>query len=216
MFGSKIQRDYKDIIHGIKNGQRREPRHDPASGIEQDGTTMMRPEHRIVWDDFRQFGETLNVAMHHGPWSFEETNKVEFGFDGPDYGRHYRIWYNQLPAGSLQIGVAHLLMATEGHGANGEIDLDFPQLAPEGEVRDMLRALSFMFMKNDDGPTMRAKADLEVLQIMSRHLWEVQREPDYVHSLHWRFEGPYEHYSEYLQPRQVLPSFDLDLGPEKA
>lgn len=37
-----------------------------------------------------QLDEIINVAMHHGPWSFEETDRVTFGFDGPDYGRHHR------------------------------------------------------------------------------------------------------------------------------
>lgn len=98
----------------------------------------------------------------------------------------------------------------------GELDLDYAQLMPEEELRDMLRTLTFMFLKTEEGAAMRAKADFEVLQVMTRHLWEVLREPDLVHSMHCRFEGPYGHYAEYLQPRQVLPSFDLDLGPEQA
>ncbi|GGF24182.1 hypothetical protein GCM10011321_14430 [Youhaiella tibetensis] len=197
--GGKIQREYKDVIAAIEKGSRRDPQHNPAASIEKDGAALLRPEHRIVWSDFGRFGEIINVAMHHGPWSFEETDRVTFGFDGPDYGRHYRVWYNDMPAGSLQIGVAHLMMATEGHGAMAELDLDFPQLVPEPELRDMLRTMSFMFMRKDDGVAMRAQADLEVLQIMTRHLWEVQRRPDLVLGMHWRFEGPYEHYSEYLK-----------------
>jgi hypothetical protein len=106
-----------------------------------------------------------------------------------------------VSSGRLIVGVAHLLQATEGHGAVGELDLDYAQLMPEAELRSMLRTLWFMFAKQEDGASMRAKADLEVLKIMTSHLWEVQREPDLIHGLHWRFEGPYEHYAQYLQPR---------------
>ena len=216
MFGSKIKRENKGVIKGIRDGQRREPRHNPAASVEANGTTMMQPEHRIVFDDFRRFGEIINTMMHHGPFSFEETPKVEFGFDGPDYGHIYQVYYNAVPCGRLTIGVAHLLHASEGHGAMGELDLDYAQLMPEGEIRDMLRTMWFMFAKTEDGAVMRAKADLEVVKIITRHLWEVMREPEFVHQLHWRFEGPYEHYSEYLQPRHVLPSFDFKFGPGQA
>lgn len=199
MFGNKLQREYKDVIKGIQEGGRREPKHNPPASVEADGTTLLNPEHRIVWEDFRQFGEIINTMMHHGPFSFEEMPKVEFGFEGPDYGRHYQLWYNAVPCGRLIISVAHRLHASEGHGAHGEIDMDYAQLMPEAEVRDMLRTLWFMFAKNEDGEVMRQKADIEVTKIMTRHLWEVQRLPDHVHNLHWRFDGPYEHYSQYLK-----------------
>lgn len=211
MFGNKLQREYKAVIEGIKKGQRREPKHNPASSIEKNGTVMIRPEHRIVFDDFRRFGEIINTMMHHGPFSFEETDKVEFGFDGPDYGRIYTVWYNALPVGKLTIGVAHLLHATEGHGAMAEIVLEYAQFMPEREIRDMLRTMWFMFAKTEDGAVMRAKADLDVVKFTTRHLWEVVREPEHVHIMHVRLEGPYEHYAECLQPRQVLPAFDLNL-----
>lgn len=198
MFGNKLQREYKDVIRGMKEGQRREPKHTPASSIEKHGTVMLRPEHRIVFDDFSKFGEIINTMMHHGPFSFEETDKIEFGFDGPDYGRIYQVWYNATPVGKLTIGVAHLLHATEGHGAIAEMDLDYAQFMPEGEIRDMLRTMWFMFAKTEDGAVMRAKADLEVVMIMTRHLWEVVREPEHVHAMHVRLEGPYEHYAGYL------------------
>lgn len=62
----------------------------------------------------------------------------------------------------------------------------------------MLRTLWFMFAKVEDGATMRLKADIEVTRIMTRHLWEVMREPKSMHALEWRFEGPYQHYEEHL------------------
>lgn len=201
--GSKIDKEYRDVLQGIRTGDRREPQHKPPASVEADGTTLLRPEHRIVWEDFLQFGEIINTMMHHGPFSFEEMPKVEFGFEGPDYGRHYQVWYNQVPCGRLVIGVAHLLHATEGQGAVAELDLDYAQMMPEGEVRGMLRTMWFMFAKQEDGAVMRAKADLEVVKIMTRHLWEAMRLPEKVHSLDWRFEGPYEHYNEYLKPRTL-------------
>jgi hypothetical protein len=198
MFGNKLHREYKDVIESIGKGTRREPQHNPPSSVEADGTTLLRPEHRIVWEDFRRFGEILNTMMQHGPVSFEEMPKVQFGFDGPDYGRHYQIWYNQVPCGMLIVSVNYLLHSSEGHGGTGEIDLDYAQLMPEAEVRDMLRSMWFLFAKLEDGAVMRQKADIEVTKIMTRHLWEVQRVTDRVHNLHWRFEGPYEHYSQFL------------------
>lgn len=199
MFGNRHQKDHKHIVAGIRSGTRREPQHRPPASVEADGTTLLEPYHRIVWDDFGPFAEHINIMMHHGPFSFEEQPRVQFGFDGPDYGRHYNIYYNQIPAGRLIVGVAHLLQATEGHGAVGELDLDYAQLMPEAELRSMLRTMWFMFAKQEDGAVMRAKADLEVLKIMTGHLWEVQREPEVVHGMHWRFEGPYEHYLEYAR-----------------
>lgn len=196
--GNKLQREYKAVIDGINMGTRREPKHNPPASVESDGTTLLRPEHRIVWDDFGPFAKHINIMMHGGPFSFEEMPKVQFGFDGPDYGRHYQIWYNHVPCGRLIVQVAHLLHATEGHGAYGEIDLDYAQLMPEAEVRDMLRTMWFMFAKREDGEVMRQKADIEVTKIMTRHLWEVVRLPERMHNLHWRFEGPYEHYSQFV------------------
>jgi len=216
MFGSKIQREYKNVILQIKGGQRRDPQPDPAHSIEKDGTAMLRSEHRVVWGDFTRFGEIVDTLLRHGPWSIEETNKVEFGFDGPDYGRHYRLWYNHQLAGTLQVGVADLMLATEGHGARAYVDLAFPQLIPEPEVRDLLRTISFMFLKAEDGTIMRANADMEVVTIMTRHLWEVVREPEFVHSLQCQFEGTYEHFSGYLQSRTLPPDvapFDFKFDP---
>lgn len=211
MFGSKIQRDYKEVLKEIASGSRREPQHKPPSSIEKDGTALLRPEHRIVFDDFDRFREIINTAMHHGPFSFEEQDRVSIGFDGPDYGRTYRIYYNAMPAGQLEIGVAHLLHASEGHGASADLSLDFAQLIPEGEVRSLLRTLWFMFAKQEDGAVMRAKADAEAVKIMTMHLWEVIRVPDVVHGLSWRFEGPYEHYAEYLSPHEAS-IFDFGLA----
>lgn len=198
MFGNKLQREFKDVLKGIREGSRREPKHNPPASVEADGTTLLNPEHRIVWAELEAFAEHINIMMHGGPFSFEELPKIEFGLEGPDYGRHYQLWYNSVPCGRLIISVAHLLHATEGHGATAELDLDYAQLMPEAELRSMLRTLWFMFAKQEDGAVMRAKADLEVLGVMTRHLWEVQRQPEHVHNLHWRFDGPYEHYAEYL------------------
>lgn len=198
MFKSKIEREYGDVILEIKNGNRRDPQHQPPASVEADGTTLLDQQHRDLWDAFARFGEIINIAQHHGPWSFEETPKVEFGWDGPDYGRHYRIYYNAMPAGSLQIGLARLLFPEYGRGASGDLNLDFPQLVPAGEVRDLLRTLWFMFAVVEDGAVMRSKADVEVTKIMSQHLWEVMRDPQSVQGLNWSFDGPYQHYEEHL------------------
>ncbi|WP_131798329.1 hypothetical protein [Devosia elaeis] len=115
--GNKLQREYKSIIDGIGKGDRREPKHNPPASVEADGTALLRPEHRIVWDDFGPFAKHINIMMHGGPFSFEEMPKVQFGFDGPDYGRHYQIWYNHVPCGRLVVYVAHLLHATGSRGS---------------------------------------------------------------------------------------------------
>ncbi len=196
MFGNKLHRDYKRIVEDISNGTRREPNHNPPASVEADGTALLRPEHKAVWDDFGHFAEHINIMMHGGPFSLEEMPKVQFGFDSPNYGRHYQFWYNHVPCGMLIICVAPLLNVKEGYGAYGEIDLDYAQLMPEAEVRDMLRTMWFIFAKLEDGEVMQQKADVEVTKIITRHLWEVVRLPERVHNLHWRFEGPYEHYSQ--------------------
>jgi len=59
--------------------------------------------------------------------------------------------------------------------------LDFPQLVPVGEGRDLLRTLWFMFAAVEDCAVMRSKADVEVTKIMSLHMWEVMRDPQSVH-----------------------------------
>jgi hypothetical protein len=196
MFGSKVEREYKDVIREVREGRRREPKHRPPHSVEADGTTLLGDEHRRLWEDFRFFGAEFDRLLQHGHWSIEEQPKVEIGWDSPDYGRTYHVYYNGYVAGELEIGLARLLHHPSGRGAYADLDIDALQLIPYSDVRELIWTLSILFQPLQEGDGMRALADADVTKYLTAHLWEVMRSPSEMHHFAYRTEGPYEHFLE--------------------
>ena len=197
MFGrARIQREYQSLIAEIENGSPRPVKHDPPETLEAAGTTFHLTEHnRVVFRDFEPFGEVFNWLGGTGPWVLEEKpspllTDLE---DGPDYGRNYRVFFNNVEMGTFLVG-PYLL--DDPPSARGVIDIQYLQFVPYSEAHGLLFSLGVLFGAQADGEQMRSAANIAATAALSAYSWEVIRKSDRLHDFEYRFVGPYGHFSE--------------------
>jgi hypothetical protein len=114
MFGQSRKKLFKPkFLEELRNGKRKPPQHVMPRNLTEDGQERYGAEKHDFqfFDEFRFFGEIANLmGLDQDPWSVHEVAETEVGFelgyDSPQYGRKYEIWYNHLKAGSLAIAAA--------------------------------------------------------------------------------------------------------------
>lgn len=78
----------------------------PASLDEHGVQSMIFPEDRVFYADFRPFADIVNshYAASEMKWRLQENQRVLLsGYDGPVHGRSYDVFYNAFELGMLEI-----------------------------------------------------------------------------------------------------------------
>lgn len=100
-----VHTDYSRIKAQIEEGERHKPEHQQPVSLAAGGAiaSWITPAHETLFEDFRWFGAVLNEHVAE-PWSFEELNDTSArGYDAPDIGRQYHVWYNACRMGRMQV-----------------------------------------------------------------------------------------------------------------
>ncbi len=194
-----VHKDYSGIIAQLE-GERHVPRHQQPESLAAGGAiaSWIRPEHQTLFEDFRWFGALLN--KHLDPWAIEELPKTDArGYDSPDIGRMYRIYYNACEVGRFQVtlGAGTLLSrdkSTDKRSACLELDLNYLRFIPYHDARGLLYELALMIgdFDRDNPDACRAKAQALASDALGGHLWEVVRQPDIDPMFDFRVEGSYD------------------------
>lgn len=195
-----VHKDYSGIIAQLE-GERHVPRHQQPESLAAGGAiaSRIRPEHQKLFEDFRWFGAILNRHLAD-PWAIEELPKTDArGYEGPDIGRMYRVWYNACEVGRFQVtlGSGMLLRRDKSEDkltACLELDLDYLRFIRYQDARSLLYELAFMIGNFDrnNADACRAKAQALASDALGGYLWDAVRSPDLDPNFDFQIEGTYD------------------------
>lgn len=197
-----VHTDYSGIKVQIEEGERHKPQHQQPTSLAAGGAiaSWIRPAHEILFEDFRWFGAVLNQHVAE-PWSIEELNDTNArGYDAPDIGRQYHIWYNACRMGRMQVtcGGSDWVFKPEGFADNRracvEIELNYLRFVPYDDAHNLISQIILFIGRFDfeDGERSRVLARGEGADVLAGHLWEAVRQSDIDPHFEYSIQGPYE------------------------
>jgi hypothetical protein len=196
-----VHTEYKGIKAQIEEGERHKPNHKQPASLAAGGAvkSFITPADEILFDDFRWFGAVLNRHIAE-PWSIEELNNTDArGYDGPDVGRQYHIWYNACRMGRMQVtcgGQASMQpeRSAENILARVEIELNYLRFVPYHDALGLISEIALFIGSFDfeDGERSRVLARGEGAGALAGHLWEAVRQSDLDPQFEYSITGPYE------------------------
>lgn len=204
MFGKpSIVKENAGLIKQLENGERRPAQHVRPQALDTRFKSFVTGGAEAIFEGFDYFAALLNqhVAL---PWTIEETGDthiMDILSDSPSLGRTYKIFYNSVKTGRLQVSdgssVGGIGEGIEWHRQQGEayviLELDNLRFVPYDHALSMVSAVELFIgpFENNDVATHRARSN--AAEALSGHLWEVMRAGDeYVPSFDHRVTGPYE------------------------
>lgn len=97
---------YTGVRAAIEDGPRHIPQHKRPKSLVDGGAirSFITPADEALFEDFRWFGVLLDRKTPQ-PWAIEELNDTSVrGFDGPEVGRRYKVYYNSCNMGTIRDG----------------------------------------------------------------------------------------------------------------
>ena len=168
-------RPKKKFIRLLRNGKPIIPAHRAPQTTEGDSQSD-----RVFFEDFAWFGEVVNSWLsdeHVGAssWRLQELPETQLKLNhwqvGPQYGRSYQIWFNQVRLGRLEVSAGYPY-STETQNMYAFIELENVRLLPFGTVEHFLGAISDHV--NDENENARLKSQRLITDVMLQVLWRIQ------------------------------------------
>lgn len=195
-----IHTNYSHIL-ALLEGPRHTPQHQQPVSLAAGGaiSSWIRPEHEVLFQDFRWFAALLNKHLAD-PWAIEELPSTDArGYDAPDIGRTYAVWYNACEVGTFQVtlGSGIRLFSQKSTGersARLELNLRYLRFIPYVHARGLLYELALMVGSFDRArdDECRIRAQMNAADALSGHLWEAVRNPDLDPHFDFIVEGSYD------------------------
>ena len=196
-----VHTDYTGIKMQIEEGERHKPQHQQPVSLAAGGAiaSWITPAHEILFEDFRWFGAALNQHIAE-PWSIEELNDTSaIGYDAPEIGRQYHVWYNACRMGRMQVTCGYYSIMeperfTDNRQAHLEIELNYLRFVPYDDAISLISQIVLFIGRFDfeDGERSRALARSESADVLAGHLWEAVRQSDIDPNFEYSIQGPYE------------------------
>jgi hypothetical protein len=193
-----VFKENAELIKRLQGGARFPPDHDPPKTIRDSG--FANAVNEAVFEDFRWFGSMMNISSAD-LWMVEETPKTlvsNIQTTDPELGRTYKVFYNGVEMGDLQV--------TEGHGsfeiddqkrlaartARAYLHLHNARFLPYDDIHGFLALIEVQLGTWEGGyePSW-ARARLAATQVLTGYLWEVMASEDAVPWLLHHVDGPY-------------------------
>ncbi|MDR7029827.1 hypothetical protein [Rhizobium rosettiformans] len=195
-----LHKDYSGVMAKLE-GERHVPRHQQPKSLAEGGAiaSWITPDHETLFHDFRWFGAVLNKHLTE-PWAIEELPTTDAGgYDGPDVGRMYDVWYGSWKVGRMQVTLGTGLRMSKGKSPDKrsaflELDVSYLRFIPYQHARGLLYELALMVgdYHRDKDETCRAKAQALAANALAGYLWEAVRSPDLNPALDFIVEGSYD------------------------
>lgn len=192
---------YSGVKAQIEEGEWHKPQHQQPLSLRDGGAieSFITPADEILFEDFRWFGAVLNKYVAE-PWSIEELNDTSArGYDGPDVGRQYNIWYNSCLMGRMQVtcGIYPFMEPerfAENREANVKIELSYLRFVPYADALRLISTITFLIGRYDfeDGERSQAISRSNGANVLAGHLWEALRYPDIDPYFEYFISGPYD------------------------
>ncbi|MBY5768571.1 hypothetical protein HFN63_00290 [Rhizobium leguminosarum] len=192
-----IRKDYSGIIAQLE-GERHKPQHKQPESLAAGGAiaSRIRPQHESLFEDFRWFAALMNRHIAD-EWAIEElpTTDVQ-GYEGPEIGRMYDVWYNACEVGRMQValGAGALLSKEKQRSARVELKLNYLRFIPYRDAHSLLYEIGLLTGSFDrtNGEAFRATAASAATDALTGYLWEAVRQPDLDPWFDFMAEGPYD------------------------
>ena len=152
-----------------------EPKYSSAKSIESGGsgtTWGISDADRQFFRDFDRFAELINSQNQDGPWQLQEAEKTELlrsslDADGPVFGRGYKVFYNQMLLGDVEICAGYKYESASNPSVTMRVELSDVRLLPFDEIRFFL--LFLMKLLSGDK---QAEAREECMWALIRAHWD--------------------------------------------
>lgn len=205
MFGKpSIFKEHAGLIKALENGQRKPAEHVRPNAITDSGfTSFATADARAVFDGFEYFGALMNQHVAD-PWTVEEqadTLIKTFQLDDPALGRTYRIFYNSVPMGKIQVTAGvhpegllkdDINWHRENRAAIAFVELDNLRFVPYQHALSLVSAVYLFIGQFEDGERSRTRSRSEAAALLTGYLWEAIRYDDLIAEFHERIDGPYD------------------------
>lgn len=195
-----IHTDYSGIL-ALLEGPRHTPKHQQPASLAAGGaiSSWIRPEHEVLFHDFRWFAALLNKHLAD-PWAIEELPSTDArGYDAPEVGRTFAVWYNACKVGTFQVTLGAGMLISRQKSASErtarlELTLSYLRFIPYVYARGLLYELTIMVGSFDRAcdDECRSKAQLAAADALAGHLWEAVRNPDLDPHFDFVVEGSYD------------------------
>ncbi|NKK58784.1 hypothetical protein GFM44_23075 [Rhizobium leguminosarum bv. viciae] len=192
-----VRKDFSGIIAQLE-GERHKPQHKQPASLAAGGaiTSWIRPQHETLFEDFRWFAALMNRHVAD-EWAIEELPTTDArGYEGPDIGRMYEVWYNACKVGRMQVtlGSGSLLSDDKERSARVELKMNYLRFIDYRDAHSLLYEIGLLTGTFDraNADTFRAKAASAATDALTGYLWEAVRQPDIDPWFDFTAEGSYD------------------------
>ena len=192
---------YSEIKFSIEEGLRYKPQNNQPKSLISGGAlqSMISPSHDVIFNDFQKFGKILNANVSDS-WVIEEINETSFPkYEGPEFGRSYRVYYNACKIGTMQVTVGGRDWFFEpgkfaqNRQARVYLELSYIRFIPYIDAKSLIGTIVFfMGSLGTDSSVARSKSEEVANAALTEHLWETVRNPAIDTTFDFTTEGPYE------------------------
>lgn len=185
-----------------------EPAHAMPVSLEANGiASLVTDDDRAFFDDFREFGRIFNrLWLKEGPWRLQERDDAHLmlsDYDGPEHGRTYDVFYNQVRLGRLELSASFDL--ADGLAAYSlrrvirlQLSVHTPLALPYSSITEFLNLLaSFAASRDAADLAQQYRIALDALQAI---LWDAVQSGSYGMPLEICWHG---HAASYFRARDV-------------
>ena len=190
--GQKSRYPTSGLIKELLETDPIEPKYNVAKTIESGGrgtTWGISDADRHFFRDFDRFAELINVTSQQGPWRLQEAERTELGrfsrdAEGPVFGRGYKVFYNQMWLGDVEICAGHDYESARNPSVNMRAELRDVRLLPFDEITTFLSFL--MALLSGDK---QAEARQECMWALIRAHWDTNPWGIYARSSRNKYFG---------------------------
>lgn len=204
MFGKpSIVKEYAALIEQLEYGERRAAQHVRPQALDDRFKSFVTGGAQAIFEGFDYFAAILNRHIAD-PWTIEETDDThvkDILSDSPSLGRTYRIFYNGVKTGRLQVtdgtsvgGLGEGIGWYREHGsAYAILELDNLRFISYRDALSIVSAVELFVGPFENNDIAQPRARSNAAEALSGHLWEIMRAGDeYIPQFDHRVTGPYE------------------------
>ncbi len=162
------------------------PKHQPPKCIGEHFPSLVTEGDQLFFGDFADFAAVVNwwLADDGGPWRLQELPDTELklnssameGF-GPDFGRRYAIFYNQVRSGTLEVSPG-LDYSAEQPNVRTDIHLDWVRLLSFRIIREFLVDIALHVCDANPNTQEYVQTQIHIDRALIEPLWQTQEITD--------------------------------------
>jgi hypothetical protein len=173
----------KKFLASLRNSKPIVPKHQRPINIggEYSNSFLVTKEHRLFFNDFADFAAVVNRWLAEDyfggtPWRLQELpdTELKLGYrEGPDFGRRYAIFYNQVSLGTLEVSPGYRY-STEKPVVRSHVELDWVRLIAFDTIRGFLDVIALHACDANAVTAEYVETRVCIDRALTRALWQTQ------------------------------------------